>query len=195
MIPKVQTTQWRYYTTYGTLNNWWCTKQRYLENTMQGKAATAEQWTDTSLLRCFAHNAVQCCSADAAMHDTLQGSSCTLLWFHEALCSFLFHASLQFCHTLKEEVSMEEAQRMCHQQTDFRLFHKVSEHNGNSCLRCRDVTLKQTREGPGSSLWQIQLSVHFCFLWGFSNKSLTNCFLWSWKRRRNMKLAEINIQK
>lgn len=93
-------------TTYGTLNNWWWNKQWYQENTMQGKAATAEQWTDTSLLWCFAHNAVQCCSADAAMHDTLQGSSCALLWFHE-LCSFLFYqlyASSVLSHTLRRSI-------------------------------------------------------------------------------------------
>lgn len=71
------------------------------KHTMQGKAAMPEQWTDTSLLWCLAHNAVQCCSADAAMHDTLQGSSYALLWFHE-LSSSCF-TSLQFCHTLKEE--------------------------------------------------------------------------------------------
>lgn len=50
---------------------------------MQGKAAMPEQWPDTSLLRCYAHHAVQSCSAEAAMHDTLQGSSFALLWFHE----------------------------------------------------------------------------------------------------------------
>lgn len=73
---------------------------------MQGKAAKPERWTDTSLLRCCAHHAMQRCSADAAMHDTLQGSSYALLWFHELSSSCFTSSILPYSFvTLKYESS------------------------------------------------------------------------------------------
>lgn len=47
------------------------------------------------------------------MHDTLQGSSYALLWFHElsSAAPRMFHQlnpSLQFCHTLKEASAVEQ---------------------------------------------------------------------------------------
>lgn len=47
-----------------------------------------EQWTDTSLLWCNANHAVQCCSADAAMHTHYRAAA--LLWFHELVSPALF---------------------------------------------------------------------------------------------------------
>lgn len=66
-------------------------------NTIEGKAAMPEQWTDTSLLLCNADYAVQRCSADAAMHNTVQCSSYALLWFHEP--SSTCFTSLILLHT------------------------------------------------------------------------------------------------
>lgn len=160
---------------------------------MQGKAATpAEQWTDTSLLRCFAHNAVQCCSADAAMHDTLQGSSCALLWFRE-LCSFCFTSfmPLQFFHTLKE-VLMEEAQRLSQHTTDFSLFQKVSEHYGNSCLGVQGHHPETDPRGPRFLSDESCCTFVFCEVF---QKSHWLTVSWNWMRRREVKLTGINIQK
>lgn len=76
-------------------------KQKKKKKLLQGKAALPEQWTDTSLLWCYAHHAVQRCSADAAMHDTLPSSSNALLWFHElSLSCFTSSISLYSFVTL-----------------------------------------------------------------------------------------------
>lgn len=87
------------HTVMGTERNLW----RYtLYKSIEAKAAQgwhpwavdtirlmqAAVWTPSLLLH-SAERAAESCSADAAMQDTLQASTCALVWFHELSASGL----------------------------------------------------------------------------------------------------------
>lgn len=131
-----------------------------IKSRCRAKLPMPEQWTDTSLLRCYAHHAVQCCFADAAMYDTLQGSSYAWLWFLEFSSSCFTSSISRYSHTLKRRNLGGKKLCSCTSTRPTAAFlRKLLTFEGSLVLGHHP---KQTQEVLSSSLSQIL----FCFLYG-----------------------------